>query len=797
MAKSRRGRKDPAMKTAGGGRAGGVVSLILKIIGTVLLVGITTCVMFACIFGFYIKTTMESQLEITFEDYSNQLGQTSFLYFNRTSDGSLTDEAETGAGGDSVNGTMDDDKVQYWTKIMSTTKRTWVDYEEIPQFMMDAAVAIEDKRFYEHQGVDWYRTAGAVRTMFFGQGESSYGASTITQQLIKNLTNYDDVTVKRKIIEIFRALEVESKYSKQEVITWYLNVIYLGQSSYGVQAAAQTYFNKDLDELSLAQCASIIGITKSPSIYDPYYSVEKNKERQETILYEMYDQGYITHDQYQEAINETLEFASKKVVEEGQAEYIYSYYQETVIEDAIEAIMVEHDLSTEAAKTMVYNGGLHIYTCVDPKVQNAIDTVYGDLAQIPAASGGNGQQLQSAITIQDPQTGYVVGLSGGVGPKTINFGLNRATDIPRRPGSSIKPLSVYGPALDTGVITLNSVYQDSPPLVDAGKKWPTNDNGSWSGGNKSITTAVQNSLNTIAVRVYEDLGADASYHYMTEKLGFTTIIGETDSDGNTDKNPAPLALGQLTTGVKVREITSAYCALANGGVYTKSKTFYMIYDSNQEVYLDNSSPETSVAFDLDTANTMTQLLYNAVQNGTGTAAKLASGMAVAGKTGTAGDDKDRWFCGYTPYYVASVWTGFDIEAAISVSGNPAAKLWNKVMAIAHEGLEVQNFNTGVTLNKKGDTQATESPSPSPSPAPSDEATPTTPETTTPSAESPSPSESTTPTETPPPATDTQPQEEADTQNVGLAGINTSGYIVDWLNGNYLSSGDGRRREESV
>lgn len=632
-----------------------ILFLILKILGTIILIGISTVAIFAAIFALYVSVAIQPHLDITFEDYA--LEQTSYIYYDN-------------ASGES----------EQWSNIMSTQQRTWLDFEEIPQYMIDAATAIEDKRFYEHSGVDWYRTFGALYTMFFSDGDDSFGGSTITQQLIKNLTGDDEVTVKRKIIEIFRALEVEKNYTKEEIITWYLNVIYLGESSYGVQAAANTYFGKDAGDLSLAECACIIGITNRPTAYNPYYSEDNCKARQGLVLQAMYEQGYITYSDYTEAVNYELIFASTE--NEESINYIYSYYEETVITEAISALIEEKDLSEEAAKTLVYNGGLHIYSCINMEIQEKLDSIYTVLDEIPSTYGSD-QQLQSAMTIQDPNTGYIVALVGSVGEKNINFGFNRATQATRPPGSSIKPLSVYGPALDTGTITVNSTYKDSPLNLN-GRLWPKNDSGKWSYSSYTITTAVQRSINTIAVRVTQDLGLDTSYYYLTERLGLTTLVDEKD------KNLAPLALGQMTNGVTVQEMTSAYCSIANGGTYIKAKTFFKICDSNGDVVLDNSEPKGTIAFSTQTTDTLTSLLYNAVQNGTGTNAKLSSGMAVAGKTGTTGENNDRWFCGFTPYYVAACWTGYEYPESIKLTagGNPAAQLWNKVMTLVHEDLKV-------------------------------------------------------------------------------------------------------------
>ena len=694
-----------------------LIVLPLKILGTFLLICVTTAAMFVCLFVLYVETSIQPNLGITFEDYA--LVETSHLYY------------DTADGGQ-----------EQWTNIMSEQQRTWLDYEEIPQYMIDAAVSIEDKRFFEHNGVDWYRTFGAFYTMFFGAGDDGFGASTITQQLIKNLTDYDDVTVKRKIVEIFRALEAEQCYSKEEIITWYLNVIYLGENVYGVQAAANAYFGKNTWDLSLAECACIIGITNRPTFYNPYHSNYDNKVRQELILRAMYDQGYISHSEYSAAIEEELQFVRNEG--EPTSDYIYSYYEETVINQAIKFLMAEKDLSQDAAKTLVYNGGLDIYTCIDMDIQNKLDSIYTNIEEIPLTSGSN-QQLQSAMTIQEPSTGYVVAIAGGVGAKKISFGFNRATSATRPPGSSIKPLSVYGPALDTGLITAGSTYQDSPIALN-GKLWPKNDSGKWSYDSYSVTTALQKSINTIAVRILQNLGIETAEYYLRQRLGITTLVPDSDS------YLAPLALGQLTNGITVEEMTSAYCSIANGGSLIKSKYFYKICNSHGEIILDNSEPDSIAAFSAATTDTLTSLMYNAVNSGTGTAARLSSGMAVAGKTGTTGDNYDRWFCGFTPYYAAACWTGYDTPESIKVTagGNPAAQLWSKTMTLVHEGLEVlsqfESKSTGDVLeipsssdnnSSDKDNKSTQLPSPDIDPEPEDEIVPSSPTTETEEHEQPS------------------------------------------------------------
>lgn len=640
-----------------------IFSTIFKVFGSILLIFIITGMLFACVFAYYVKTCLTPNLDLSLDDY--KLNQSSTIYYQD-------------AGGE-------------WRELSTLSgkqKRVWVDYGDIPWYMEKAVVAIEDKRFYDHKGVDWYRTSGAFVKMFATM-QNSYGGSTITQQLIKNLTGQDQVTVQRKLTEIFGALELEKRYDKQEIIEWYLNAVYFGEGCYGVQTAAQTYFGKDVKDLSLAECAAIVGITNKPTYYYPFYNEENNKERQETILREMYEQGYIDYQMYKEAVEEPLVFTHS--AEEETTQRIYSYYEEVVIADVINDLMERKGISRETAQTLVYNGGYKIYCCVDVSVQSAIDAVYTDLTAIPRAS--RDQQLQSAIVVMNPYDGRILGLAGGVGVKDRNFPLNRATGTYRSPGSSIKPLASYGPAVDTGLITPNTLVNDQAGMHLSGTNWfPANDSNIYY-GTVTIYQALQYSLNTVAAQIVDKLGPQTSYNYLTTKLGFTSLVPA-------DADYAPMALGQLTNGVTVREMAQAYCAFVNDGIFTYGRTYSLVTDFDGNTVIDNS-PTTISAFKPNTAYTMTYMMQNAVENGTGREARLYN-MPVAGKTGTSGDYKDRWFCGVTPYYVAAVWTGFDTPATINVSGNPAAQLWKKVMQPLHDGLEYKAFtypyiggNTGI------------------------------------------------------------------------------------------------------
>ena len=637
-----------------------IVSLILKIIGTVILVALTAALIFACIFAIYIKTNLSEGLNIELNELSLNLSSV-VLAENKT----------TGQ----------------WEEIavlQSDETRFWVDYDEIPENFEKAVVAVEDQRFYRHNGVDWFRTGGAFFNMFIST-KDTFGGSTLTQQLIKNVTGNTDPTVQRKLKEILMALELEQDYSKEEIVEYYLNVVYFGHGCYGIGAAASYYFDKEVNELSLAEIASIVGITNNPSLYSPFVNLERNKDRQEIILRLMYEQEYITYDEYLKAKNEKLQFnmTENKSVQTT----VYSYFVDAVIEDAIKAIMEERECTRKIASRLLFNSGYQIYATIDTEMQAKVDSIYQDLDQIPKPNNAT-KQLQSAIVITDPYTGNVLAMEGGVGEKTLSRDYNRATMAKRPPGSSIKPISVYGPALEYGYITPSTRFEDAGDVQLKGINWlPQNDNRSYS-GIVDVRTALRRSINTISAQILDLLTPQASYDFLTEKLHISSL--GVDRDGHTDIAYAPLCLGQLTDGIIVREMAAAYGIFVNGGIYNEPRTFTKICNNDGELIYENK-PTTNIAISEKTAYWMTVMLSDAAANGTGHEAYLGF-MPTAGKTGTSGDNYDRWFCGYTPYYVATVWTGYDTPSKISISGNPAAQLWKKVMTLVHEDLEYREFS---------------------------------------------------------------------------------------------------------
>lgn len=643
-------------KEPGTEKRGGRAGRVLGVIGTILLIGVVTALIFVCIFAFYVKTCITPSLDIDLNDFT--LNQSSIIYY-KDSNGDY----------------------QKLTTVKSSENRIWIDGDQIPQHMKDALVAIEDKRFYTHKGVDWFRTAHAALNMF--TGGSTFGGSTITQQLIKNLTQQDDITVQRKLLEIFQALDLEKNYDKDEILEYYLNAVYFGEGCYGVQTAAQTYFGKDAKDLSVAEAASIVGITNLPTYYDPFYSVENNKERQENVLREMYKQGYLKKAEYEEAKNEELDFVRGE--NSPSTSNVYSYYEEVVLSDVIGDLAEAKGISRNAASQLVHNAGYEIYACIDKDIQAKVDAIYTDPEQLPKTYGSTKSQLQSAIVIIDQATGEIKALRGGTGDKTINYGLNRATGTTRPPGSSIKPIAVYGPAVEYGLISPSTLVldKDEKHVQLTHTSWyPKNSPNSYD-GIITITTALQKSKNTVAAQIMDKLTPSAALEFLRSRLGVTSLI-------DSDADYAAMALGEPHYGITVREMAQAYTALANDGVFTYSRTYTMVKDRSGKIILDNQ-PQTIQAFSQNTARTMTYMLNNAATYGTGAESRL-SNMPVAGKTGTTSANRDRWFCGYTPYYTCAVWTGYDTPETMAFSGNPATQIWQKVMSAVHADLPRKEFN---------------------------------------------------------------------------------------------------------
>lgn len=629
-------------------------SLPLRILlGFVLVVAVVFIVCFSVIsiYG-YSFVHGDPVFNLTEEKYSQN--QTSFIY-----------------GYDSEGNEVE------LTRLHGEENRIWVDLENMSPHMKDAIIAIEDERFMKHHGVDWIRTIGViVKPSNHGQG-----GSTITQQLIKNLTDEKDVTIERKFNEILSALNLEKNYSKDEIIEAYLNTIYLSEGCYGVKTAAETYFGKDVADLNIAECASIAAITQYPSRFDPLRHPDNNRDRQLTILDRMLKQGFITQEEYDEAVAYEMVFTNSENYQGSQVSdsnsgsnenKIDSYYVDYVIK-TVQDDLQKMGYTERKARSLLYGGGLKIYTAMDPDVQAALEDVYENYRRMPD------ETVQGAMVVMNYE-GRVLGLVGGTGEYSGSLELNRAFQSRRQPGSSIKPLSIYAPAFEKSLnddsvdIYWSTLIEDRPLMEVDGRMWPTNEGGGYSGRRVTIQYGIANSLNTVAARTLDMIGVDYAYDFLQNRFHISSLSAA-------DCDFAPMATGSFTEGVTVLDMTAAYAAMGNGGVYYQPYCYYKIEDSQGNVLIEtDASKNKEQVLSESTGWLMNKILQTVMTSGTGRNYKI-SGVECFGKTGTTTDSKDRWFVGGTPEYVAAVWYGYDMpkEIVYRLSSNPSGTIWETVM----------------------------------------------------------------------------------------------------------------------
>ncbi|MBQ5742903.1 MAG: transglycosylase domain-containing protein [Clostridia bacterium] len=580
-----------------------------------------------------------------------------------------------------------------YQEIQSTSgTRVWVSDTEIPQHVKDATVALEDQRFYTHSGVDPIRTVKAVleyaKSKLTGSGDRAAGGSTLTQQVIKNMTGDDDYGVTRKIKEMLQALYIERRYNKDQILEYYLNTVYFGQSANGISAAADIYFGKSVSELTVTEGAAIICITKSPSSYNPYLHPENNKKRRNDTMWFMYEQGYLTREEFDDYANRDLELvdlAAKK--EETQTEQdgilLYNYYSDMVIQDALKDLQEVKGYTEVEAKQLLYHGGLQIYACVNPSIQAMMEEHFADEENFKYSGSakdfiindkGEKELPQAAMMIMDPDTGDILGVVGGRGDKTTSMSLNRAVGTVRQPGSSIKPLSIYGYAIEHDLFTAGSPIDDIPVTYDKTQKkyWPSNFDQTYS-GLVSVKRALANSLNAPAAWGLKKVGIQASYDFMVNSLHFSSLVKQ-DSI-----SLAPLSVGALTDGVSLREMVTAYTVFAGDGMYSACRSYSRIVGYDGKVVLENPIEREEV-FSEQTVYILTDILKAAV--GSSAPAARLKNVETAGKSGTTTSYKDRWFIGYTPEYLAGIWWGYDTPSELNNTHH--FKIWNQVMTKVYE-----------------------------------------------------------------------------------------------------------------
>ena len=706
------------------------IKIILGAVATVFVVAVVCVLGFVTILSNYFEEEIIPTANVQLETFD--LEQNSYVYY--------------------LNG----EDIEILQKVYSSANRDWVTYENIPKDLVHAAVAIEDHRFFEHQGVDWVTTIKACLNMFMG-GSSEFGGSTITQQLIKNVFKEDSFTVQRKVLEIFRAAEFERLYDKQVIMEWYLNIIFFGQNCYGVKAAAENYYGKELELLTTAECASLISITNNPSMFNPYRTVldkdgqtgaEKNRERQVNTLYMMKEYGYLTEEEYQEAYNQEIVFKSgiapedklavctnsecgyrgsvgsyvlkeelhycpqcgtEAVFDKDASQYVYSWFVDTVLEDVAQQLAEMNGVEWNSESKKIYmqvisRGGYHIYSTLDMNVQKQVDKIYTDLTEIP--EDRSVQQLQSAMVIVDNRTGDIVAMAGGVGEKTDHDAFNRATDAKLQPGSSLKPVSVYAPAFELGVITPATVISDLPLFYTDESAFPKNDDLAYA-YKRVILTGVTSSVNAIAVNTLDKIGTSYSFDFAKNNFRLSTLVDRyVDKNGKvfSDINYSPLGMGAPTKGVTVRDLASAYGTFANNGEYREGRTFLKVYNSDGELIIDNEQESEKILSEkaVEYMNYCLDATADIRQGGSGYNGDI-EGQDVGAKTGTTTGTKDRWYCGFTDYYTCAVWVGYDTPETVVLVGdltNPAGRLFKKVMAPIHEGkdrLPLFDSNNFVTV----------------------------------------------------------------------------------------------------
>ena len=639
------------------------------LMGLIMIVGVVAVVCIS-VMGIYAYSVIHGDPIFDLNEQKYAQSQTSFIY-----------------GYDSKN------KEVELTRLHGDENRIWVNIDDMGEYLPKAFIAIEDKRFESHHGVDWIRTTGViVKPTNLGQG-----GSTLTQQLIKNLTNENQVTIARKFNEILSALNLERYYDKKEILEAYLNTIYLSEGCYGVKTAAEVYFGKDVADLNIAECACIAGITQFPTRYDPLINTSENKERQKQVLQAMYNEGdgVITKEQYEEALNYELIFTNSKKYKgskvssdknSSKTNAVDSWYLDYVIQ-TVENDLINQGYSKRKAHALIYGGGLKIYSAVDLDVQKAMENVYEN------RKGVYEEGSQSAMVLMDYK-GRVLGIVGGLGKKNNAMGFNRAVDAKRQPGSAFKPLAVYAPAFEKSLKDPDFNYYWSTFIKDAptdtikvdGKPWPTNEGHTYSSSKVSVQSGIARSLNTISARTLLQVGLDYSYTFLTEGFHISSMVDQ-------DIDYAPLATGALTNGVSVLDMTTAYQTFGNGGQYYYPYCYYKVTDFQGNTILE-TSPETTKeqVLSKSTSWIMNKILQTVMTSGTGTTYKIP-GVQCLGKTGTTSGSMDRYFVGGTPEYIAAVWYGFDQQKEVTQTPNPSGILWKNVMTEVYDkkGIKKNEF----------------------------------------------------------------------------------------------------------
>lgn len=690
-AKSRKAEQAAANNDDNKEKKPGTGKKVLRAIAAVILVGIIVMCIAGCVLTVWVFDTLNNDQQML--DLSMQKAKYTTIFYADDGETELARAYDPEAG-----------------------NRIWVDYDKMPQQLLDAVVAVEDKRFWEHNGVDFLTTSKAGISAILQKigltgfyGGATPGASTITQQVVRNITNDRAVDGAegwaRKLREIFRALNVEKYYTKQQIIETYLNLASFSQNCSGIQAAANVFFNKDVSELTVAECATIVGTTKNPYAYDPYTHWEANQQRKEYILGLMLEQGKLTKEEYNAAISQEIVLATGT----NSNATIQTWFVDYVTDEVCRDLAEKQGITEAEAYQNLISGGYRIYTTCEERVQDILEDYYASPDNFPAVN--NEEYPQSAFVITDTN-GAIKGIVGGNRGKEGNRIWNRASDTTRQIGSTIKPITSYVLGIEKDIITYSTVIEDRQVVVNPDEVsysqplWvPKNEYNSFKGF-VTVRTAIIRSINTVAVQITQKLGTTTSYDFLKYSLNVDTLTAGDDSY-------SPMALGSLSKGMTLVKLAGAYQMFGNGGVRTEPYSYTRVEDTFGNVILEKNTVPNRV-ISAETATVMNRLLQEVTgSEGTGAAANLgAMNIPVAGKTGTTDDSVDQWFVGVTPYYVGVCWLGYDsryqtddqgnikyyangnpIPNSIRYSSYPPPKIWKAIMSQVHEGVSGRSFET--------------------------------------------------------------------------------------------------------
>ena len=624
---------------------------------------------------------------------------------------------------------------QQYAVLPCTQNKEYVPGSEMPRYLKDAFVAVEDKDFYKHHGINVLRTGYAMVNELVHVITGSYlggdnglkvGASTIDQQLVKNLLRDDEDEglsgYLRKLREIVRAVQMDGTYDKETILAAYLNTISFTDNTAGVQAAARKLFGTAVDQLTLAQCASLAAITRSPARYNPITQPEQHLQRRNYVLGQMLEEKYITQAQHDEAVAEPVVLSGTGVDPERDTTPT-SYFTDALMEDVIGDLTAQHGLSRAEATRLLYDGGLRIYATVVPTLQTDMEKVLTTASLYPrpavtvtkALEDENGEPVlddagnpvigpvsvrPQAAMVSLNYNGEVCAVVGGLGTKEVSRGFNRATQAQRQVGSTMKPIGAYALALQKNKITWSSLLLDAPvrqvkdDATGQMKDWPRNFSGTYSQKELTVADALARSINTVAVRVGEQAGVGSIYNFTRNQLGITSFEGK-------DKDSGPMILGSSTTGVTPLQMAGAYSIFGSGGSFTTLHSYTSACKGDGTVIV---APKVSTkqVIDPDTAYIMNRLLAGVMQGaGTASGYGVNDGMDSIGKTGTTSDNRDHWFIGLTPYYVTASWYGYDdnLPLAVNYSAHPPTLSWRNVMRAAQAGLTAKQFPVDATVQQ--------------------------------------------------------------------------------------------------